>query len=367
MPGPSLHDRIKNRYKSLGVNIVSPQIDKLIHFSVKEKNMTEKSRVNSRGLVSVLQRFIESIHSPGRNLILSPHLRSALTNNSLLKYQKKSSLIPLLAAKRPAQVHVIAATPNTQKRIRSRLDDLDTPLSNVRFCLFSPSKDKSHSPSKKRTPLKERDGVEKLETRLRGPSFAHYSTVESPKELDSIPFFNLDSCLRENIKNSHTEPENFSFTINKETILSRANTPRPISQNQLMGISAKDALIAAGAMIDDHLSGRYFHHAHRQAFSLGGAQSRENLDPSTAGANYETLFMIETPLKEKVLKDNVIAHVTGNVYYNDVTKLTEKITYDFYWDNMKEPIRKSIYPLCPKGPTEDDHAIAAIVISCARP
>ena len=171
MPGSSLRNRIIKGYKQIGVAIKFPQVNKLLTYTAQQKNIIESSRISRRKLTLVLRSFLESMYSPGRNLILSPELRSALTPKPLLENQKGHSLISLLADKRPDQVHVIAATPRTERRFRSRITESETFFSNVHYCSFSPSKDKPSATSEKPTPLKDKGDFKNLQTILSGESF----------------------------------------------------------------------------------------------------------------------------------------------------------------------------------------------------
>ena len=122
-------------------------------------------------------------------------------------------------------------------------------------------------------------------------------------------------------------------------------------------MSAIEVFKQFGAVIIDTPSGRFFHHAHRRGWSLGGVQEMENLDIGTAGSNYQTLFFIESPAKDKVLKDSDNIDVLGRVYYHSRLPIPQKIVYELTWGNSPK-IRKSIYPLCPQKPSLAEHKLA---------
>lgn len=154
--------------------------------------------------------------------------------------------------------------------------------------------------------------------------------------------------------------EAFTFTISKHEVHQRINEKRPISQRQVMGnISAHEVMIACGAIMDIKLNGRSCHWAHRRAFSLGGEQEEGNLDSMTAGANYNTLFKVESPIIKMLLSDQVEKiEVRGEVHFNQKNGLPSQIIYRF--SDVLDPghyIEVHIDPMNPRIPTITEHNI----------
>lgn len=158
---------------------------------------------------------------------------------------------------------------------------------------------------------------------------------------------------------SENAPEYFEFSVTAEDIYARMGVKRPVSQTQVMaGKSAKDILIALGAIISQNQDGRDFHWAHRHGWSLNGAQAKDNLDPTTAGSNYDTLFKVEAPIKSLLLEQGVdCVLVKGEVQFFDDVRLPKKITYVLSWGNGHS-MEVIIDPMNSRIPTVDEHEVA---------
>lgn len=182
--------------------------------------------------------------------------------------------------------------------------------------------------------------------------------------------------VKKNIRNiSHffkkaPVPENtelFKFAVTAQDILTRVNCKRPVSQQQVMGgVSAKDQLIALGAIISEKQNGRNYHWSHRQGWALNGSQSPENLDPATAGSNYDTLFKVESQLRDLIINKGVnIIHVEGKVEFDEQSQLPKRICYELRW-NLNSKMVVFIDPMNSRVPTLDDHKIATKLYDLAR-
>ena len=160
--------------------------------------------------------------------------------------------------------------------------------------------------------------------------------------------------------------ELFEFTVTQEDILERIDAKRPVSQKKAMGdVSALEIMQALGVIVTEKQSGRNFHLAHRRGWSLKGEQSKENLDPMTAGSNYDTLFKIEAPLK-KILLDQEVdeVYVKGGVEFDNDSGLPFKVTYNLSWGTM-DFIEVVIDPMSHRVPTVDEHEVAKSFFSLA--
>jgi len=123
-------------------------------------------------------------------------------------------------------------------------------------------------------------------------------------------------------------------------------------------ITAIEIMRALGAIIEKNESGRKFHWAHRHGWSLNGEQSKENLDPTTAGSNYDTLFKVEAPLKKLLLNhevDEVL--VKGSIEFDKTSGLPYKIKYHLSWGTEKY-IEIVIDPMSHRVPTVSEHEMA---------
>ena len=127
------------------------------------------------------------------------------------------------------------------------------------------------------------------------------------------------------------------------------------------GYSAAEIFKHLGVNFNPRMA-RYFHLAHRQGWAMGGDQSKENLDPATAGSNYTTLFYIESTIKY-LLKDKNVSEieVIGNiVFHESVPGLPVKITYTCKWENGA--FSKDIYPLNPRRPTISEYNASKVMV-----
>jgi hypothetical protein len=162
--------------------------------------------------------------------------------------------------------------------------------------------------------------------------------------------------------------EKFDFTVTQDKINKRLNKPRFITQNRVMdGQSAISALRNLGFLIDQSQDGRSYHWAHREAYRFGGAQVKENLDPMTAAANYQTLIRAENPIFELLSQGKVKeVFVSGmvvfdeNIVINEHRKVPARVLYCMS-TNLRED--KKVYicvdPLSHQKPTVGESCIAA--------
>ena len=199
---------------------------------------------------------------------------------------------------------------------------------------------------RKRTPQKDR---------FFSPNRVRFARKPDGSDMD-VRTRKIDFSFDPDSKKDSTEL--FQFSVTKADILSRIDAQRPVTQKRVMGnVSAMELMQAFGAVISDKQNGRNFHWAHRQGWSLCGDQSKYNLDPMTAGSNYDTLFKVEAPLK-KLLFDEVVdeVQVNGEVIFDEERGLPFKITYRLSWGTNCYDI--VIDPMCHRVPTVDEHEVA---------
>lgn len=161
------------------------------------------------------------------------------------------------------------------------------------------------------------------------------------------------------------QKEYFSFIITPEDIHNRIGAKRPVSQHQVVGHSAKKIFEAYGAIIHQETSEK-LHLAHRHGWSLGGSQTKENLDPATAGSNYSTLLTIESPLKHLLKGEGVqTMQVNGTVIYHPLIELPMEIIYELSWGNARSA-KVHIYPLEHRKPTYSEKIVAHALLKAIR-
>ena len=96
---------------------------------------------------------------------------------------------------------------------------------------------------------------------------------------------------------------------------------------------------------------------------MSGEQSKSNLDATTAGSNFDTLFKIETPIKG-LLKSRLTSQirVDGTVYFIDeVQRIAKSIIYHLTW-NQNKSYTVEIDPLSIRFPTRDEAETAIFLL-----
>lgn len=198
-------------------------------------------------------------------------------------------------------------------------------------------------------------------------------TEESPEkalpltESREVRFIGQPSLaeLRQNNPELFLNPktESFEFTVTKEMIEKRIGQKRPQSQNEVVGYSAQEGLIALGAIIDESIKGQ-FHHAHRHAWMFLGEQIKKNMDEATAESNYATLYTIEEPIKTLLTGDTPITsmHVKGKVIFHPNISVAIEVIYHLSWGNGREA-QISTYPIERRSPTVVENKMAHAVLN----
>ena len=136
------------------------------------------------------------------------------------------------------------------------------------------------------------------------------------------------------------EKKSYVFYVTKQILKDNQNKPRVISQKEAFGnVSAKEVFLSQNAyIIEDNSEVKYrLDLSHLQAHMFEGMQEKENLAPTTAGCNYDTLMKVELPLKGLIL-DHDVPHVKVqcDVYPHPILKdIPWKITYTAEWGNNR--------------------------------
>jgi len=157
----------------------------------------------------------------------------------------------------------------------------------------------------------------------------------------------------------------FEFTITNEEIQNCAGKKRPQSQNTVVGRSAEDIFKDHGVIITSQHKNQ-FHHAHRQGWSLAGLQTKENMDPSTAGSNYTTLLTVEAPLKAVLKSENIPSmRVQGKLIFHPLVPLPMEIIYTLSWGNNRQAEIK-ISPLNHRVPVLQENYVAEMMLKAVR-
>lgn len=203
---------------------------------------------------------------------------------------------------------------------------------------------------RKRTPTKTKITPSRI-------NFFEARVTAKPKVL------NFDDCYDAEAKKNTIET--FEFQVSGRDILARTKVKRGVSQIKLMGnISALKLMESIGVIIQAKQNGRDFHYAHRQGFALNGAQVKENLDPTTAGSNYDTLFKVEKPiadfLKASPSLDTQVS-VKGQVHFEE-HGLPCKIIYSISC-GAGRPVEVTIDTLNHRLPSVEEHLVAGKMMS----
>lgn len=117
------------------------------------------------------------------------------------------------------------------------------------------------------------------------------------------------------------------YTVTLETITQCRGKPRSCSGKQLMGHSALEFMEAHQQKIEGKT-----HLAHIQAHCLDGPQSQDNLIPSSAAANYNTLELVERYIIDLIETDKTDSvHVRVTPQHVGNTVLSNVLTYSLKW------------------------------------
>lgn len=360
----ALRHRLKDHFEEMGVSVDHPLYNDLASFTIEYKNYRNSSRIHTSALIWALFSYVKKREE---DHLSSAGLMSDTLSQQIQKLPVKtgstSGLLRRLSKQQDKAHFLVKATPETARRFETRLkESASLGQSTYQMDVLSPYRPEqasSYLPSAK-TPFRQQNDAY-YQRELSAPTFELYRRVDVPPPPQPVAMplspRSIDKLRSEHPQLFEPKPDTFSFTISKKGIQSRAGVPRPVSQGKVVGLSATDIFKKFRLISIDTPWGTHYHLAHRHGWGIGGSQSLANLDPATAGSNYQTLFFIESPAKSLVLKEDVEIEVRGTVYYHDSLPIPKKITYDLYWGNGKH-IQKSIYPLNPEGPKQGSSAMA---------
>jgi len=205
------------------------------------------------------------------------------------------------------------------------------------------------TPSYKPIPLKETPGGTRVRQIFSGCGRQLF-VPNSPTQ-SKIPN-TMQTTIHEKLPKLHYErPAQTSKTcrVTLSQIDARAGAARRTSQRQLTGASALDVFIAEGANHSDDVHGRDRHWAHIIAFCLGGEQRADNLVPTTASANYNTLDAIERliPIRLRSSQNPVdYVDIKATIRYDDEDKdslIPVEIIYELSWEEQSVPHTETHY------------------------
>lgn len=306
----------------------------------------------------------------------SPRIPTSLMTFSQLQdasqSQYRNRLIRMIGRKSAPQFKLTTEsgaplTPGKQANVKQKLHNLDYSFSPLGTILSS-----NHAPRKralnKRGELFERDirhhdiAVWRKKTPQKEMSGSVNASPDRLRYKLSFPDTPRSRKIRGALffspKKEETSIKEFQFTVTRESLQSRLHARRPTSQKQVMGgYTASEVLRAVGYIIYEELS-RSYHWAHRQGWLFGGAQQQDNLDPTTAGSNYDTLFKVEAPIAELLFEkkyDSVM--IQGTVEFKPDNPAPFRITYRIDCGNGK-PVEVVIDPLSHRIPTIAEFELA---------
>lgn len=269
-------------------------------------------------------------------------------------YSKHARLIRLLGTKKSAKLKL--TQPDGASLPSPELDNLSKHLSVP--VSFSPLASLQTADNRKAVrPLavaKDETIYERDLVTSSGVALWRESTLE-PKKLSFNPARSRRSSFDDSRKGTK---EHFQYTVTKQDVLDRLRVGRPVTQTGVMGISADNAMKAIGAVINKK-QGKTFNWAHRRAWSLNGDQDVSNLDITTTGSNYDTLFKVEEPLRKLLFENGVnVVLVNGTIVFDDKMGLPEKIIYRLSWGTTST-IEVVIDPMDHRVPSVDEYEIAS--------
>lgn len=267
----------------------------------------------------------------------------------------KSSLIQLLGRKHRPRYKIttpdaVPLTPDSKRTVSQQVGQFD-----VSFSPMKPEPD----PHSARDRASSAQGIQ-YECHMKSPRFALWVwNTPKKKQPRYSPYRRPASARKSNrYQLFRHRVETFEFSVTLDDLKKRLGVKRPISQKRVMGnVSAQEALEALGAILTDKQHNHKYHWAHRQAWSFNGAQSQENLDATSAGSNYDTLFKVEEPIRHLLIEDGFSAiQVKGRVELDD-KGVASKIEYQLFYGTSGF-MQVYIDPLSHRVPTVDEHEMA---------
>lgn len=134
-------------------------------------------------------------------------------------------------------------------------------------------------------------------------------------------------------------PKPVRFTATLEKIQQRQGLKRRMSQYQLTGARCIEVFKMLGCEEPITITGHDYHWSHLIAYFLGGEHNKENLAPSTAAANYNTLELVELPIAEKLANDRVSSiDIEVSPYYGEDNEsfIPDLLLFCLTWQSPKD-------------------------------
>lgn len=239
-----------------------------------------------------------------------------------------------------------AATPPQEKALMSpKSPSLASSLSS--HCLFKPLQRINSTPS---------SSYKKKFQSPEGSLYYQAATIDGqPVYLEITPDKERSVLKKSPIEKNKTQPgpyvSDMKYVVTLKAMQQRKGNRRVPDQRQLFDKSSREYFIEHGDENAKNRSGRLYHFSHIHAFYQGGEQSRDNLLPTTAQANYKTLKFVEKPI-EKLLKTNCTdkVEVLAKSYYsNKKSRIPIHIHYQLSWIDKTGKLHQEDYDIDPRS------------------
>lgn len=156
--------------------------------------------------------------------------------------------------------------------------------------------------------------------------FKPFSPMKFKADKAEDPLVTKETLLDALPNATYKKAEPIQFTATLEAITQARGKSRGRSAKAIKGHSASDYFLAHRLEIPN------CHFAHLQAHCLGGIQQFDNLIPSTAAANYNTLEAIELHILELLTsKQTDQVHVKVVPTYTNDALIPDLLTYTLNW------------------------------------
>lgn len=376
-----LFNKIHRFFKEKGIHIDKLDMEEFIAYLYQESlnqgriKESGKLRLTPRYVISTLSSYLKEKMSTVTNLLRKPREKRPHTSYDCLLpdqavFNSHKDIISTLGLKKKHKHKVTkpdgsALSPETQAKIHDGLPNCDLSFSPVEK--IPEEKIRPRALASDKTIYEENLCTAKLawlkqNTPCKNSPYRVKVSDELAEDFEGVRSNLVNTFDYEANKN---KVKTFSFEVTKERVLSRLNTKRSTSQKAVMdNVTAKELFEAAGAEFYEDETGRDFHHCHEVGHSLGGDQSKPNLDPMTRGANYQLLFVAEAPVK-KLLMDETVKKfkLMGTVTFDEQSGLTKKAVYYLTWGNEADYIRVIIDAMNRKRPSVEDNEIAEFLFN----
>lgn len=133
-------------------------------------------------------------------------------------------------------------------------------------------------------------------------------------------------------KMHYNAPGPTSYIATQSKMIEAQDKRRRISQHQLTGEACRNVFIAYNEISASTSHGRQYHWSHLVAHFLGGEQTASNLVPGTAESNYNTLEVVETHIRDLLLKERTnTVEMTVTPHYLNGCIIPEHLKFELSW------------------------------------